>query len=233
MCKLKIIFPILVLLFFSQTLFSQSENFGTWTTIGIEKKINKWNLNAETELRTIYYVRLIERWSLGVSASYNINKPLKAGLGYDLMNKLDTKYLNYQIRNRMNGFVSAKLKLNDISFTLRERIELTTKDDSKRIRSNGSIDTYEMNPEWSWRNRLQMSYNIPNFRITPSISAESFFQLNNPAGNTFDNFRYILSFEYKYKKRNQFELYFVYNSDLDSDDSYGKEILGLSYKYSL
>jgi len=97
-----------LLLIITQSLFSQAENFGTWTTIGIEKKVNKWDFGAETELRTVYYVRLIERWSLGVSADYNINKPIKVGVGYDLMSKLDTKYLNYQMRNRMNVFVSGR-----------------------------------------------------------------------------------------------------------------------------
>ncbi|HRZ98768.1 MAG TPA: DUF2490 domain-containing protein [Paludibacter sp.] len=221
-----------LLLIITQSLFSQAENFGTWTTIGIEKKVNKWDFGAETELRTVYYVRLIERWSLGVSADYNINKPIKVGVGYDLMSKLDTKYLNYQMRNRMNVFVSGKLKFNDLSFTLRERVQVTTKDESKRI-EDGIIDTYKVNPEWSWRNRLQMSYNIPNFKITPSVSVETFYQLNNPDGNTFDNLRYILSFGYKHKKNNLFELYGVLNTVLDSDDALGKYILGLSYKYSL
>ncbi len=226
------IFTTFFLLITSQILFSQAENFGTWTTLSIEKKINKWDLSTETELRTVYYIRLIERWSLGVSADYNLIKPIKIGIGYDLMSKLDTKYLNYQLRNRVNGFVSGKFKISDFSFTLRERVQVTTKDESGRIKDDETIDTYNINPEWSWRNRLQMSYNIPDFKITPSISAESFYQLNNPDGNSFDNLRIILSFAYKYKKHNLFELYGVHNTEFDSDDALGKYVLGMSYKYS-
>ncbi len=218
--------------------FSQAYNFGTWTNFGIEKKITKkWNAEVETELRTIggnslYFVRLIERWNLGLATSYDINKNLKLGVGYDFMNKLDTKYLNYQFRNRFNFAGTGKLKISDFTFTLRERIQTTFKDDSKRIKNNGTIDTYKMNPEWSWRNRLKISYNIPNFKINPSVSAETFYQLNNPDGNILENIRYILSFDYKYKKHNLFEFYGVYNSSLESDDAYGKYVLGVSYKYS-
>ncbi len=218
--------------------FSQTSNFGTWSSIGIEKKITKkWNVETETELRTIggnnlYFVRLIERWNIGVTTNYDFNKNISLGVGYDFMNKLDTKYKNYQFRNRFNFAGTGKLKFYDFTFSLRERIQTTFKDDSKRLYSDGTIDTYKMNPEWSWRNRLKISYNIPNFKINPSISAETFYQLNNPDGNRFENIRYILSFDYKYKKRNLFEFYGVYNSELISEDSFGRYVLGVGYKYS-
>lgn len=218
--------------------FSQSENYGTWTTISIEKKMSKkWDIDAETELRTIggndvYFVRLIERWSLGVGTSYDINKFLKLGTGYDLMNKIDTKYSNYQFRHRFKVDATGRLKINDFTFTLRERVQTTIKDDSQRIRENGTIDTYNMNPEWSWRNRLQINYNIPNFKINPSASVETFYQLNNPDGNRFENIRYTLSLNYKYKKRNEFELSGVYNTELESEDAYGRYVLSFGYKYS-
>ncbi len=227
----------------TETLFAQTENFGTWSTIGIEKKINKWDLSAETELRTIYNVRLIDRWSLGVSADYNILKLFKIGLGYQIINSLDYKEDNngnmingyytkyYFIRNRYNLSATGKIKWNDFSFSLRERVQVTQKEN--RIKTEDSlIDEYKINPEWSWRNKFQMSYNIPNFKITPSFSVETFYQLNNPDGNTFDNLRYILSLGYKHKKNNLFELYGVLNTELNSDDALGKYILGLSYKYS-
>lgn len=228
------LFAVLIsLLTLCPTLMSQNESYGTWTSIGIEKEYKKWDFGAETELRTIYYARLIERWSLGVNADYSLFKQLKVGIGYQFMNKLDQKYLNYSIRNRFNFGATGKLKLNDFSLTLRERVQMTQKDDSKRIQDDGTIDTYSVNPEWSWRNRLAMSYNIPNFKITPSFSVESFYQLNNPDGNSFDNLRYVLSFDYKLNKHNNIEIYGVINSALESDDATGKYILGVSYKHTL
>ena len=215
------------------TIFAQRENFGSWTSIAVDKKLNKFEIGAETEFRTIYAFRLLDRWSLGVNADYDLSKTFKLGAGYQLMNKLDKKYLNYQIRNRFNISGTGKLKFKDLSISLRERIQTTTKNESNRLRENGTIDTYKMNPEWSWRNRLTLSYNIPNFKITPSLSAESFYQLNNPDGNRFDNMRYQLAFDYKFDKRNQIEVFGVINSELDSEDASGKYILGVAYKYSL
>lgn len=218
--------------------------YGSWTTISLEKELSKkWELGAEAELRTIYYARLMERMSLGLSADYTILKGWKVGAGYQIMNKLDTKYLNYQVRNRFNLSTSGRLKFNDLTISLRERIQLTTKDDSKRIRDDQTIDTYKINPEWKWRNRVQISYNIPNFKITPTFSVESNFQLNNPDGNHFDKMRYILSLGYKIKKVHQIEVFGVLNDEFESDDAgaiisssdddvYGKYNLGVGYKYS-
>ena len=219
--------------FISQSLFSQIESFGTWSSVDIEKSFKKLDVGLETELRTIYTLQLIERWSLGLSADYDISKKIKVGLGYQFMNKLDKKYLNYQFRNRLNVSTTGKLELNDFTLSLKEKIQVTLKDESKRLKDDGSIDTYSVNSEWSWRNRFEVSYNIPKCKITPSLSVESFYQLNNSDGNSFDNIRTKLAFDYKINKRNSVELFAVLNSALDSEDASGKYIAGISYSISL
>lgn len=219
--------------FFTIQAMAQNEQYGTWLSIGGEKKINKWELSAETELRTIYYLRLVDRWSIGVSADYDLLKQLKLSLGYQLMNSLDydKDYVkSYFIRNRVNASATGKLKWGDFSFSLRERLQFTVKED--RLQTDGTYDDYKINPAWVWRNRLLVEYNIPKCKITPSLSAETFYDLNNPDGNAVENVRYMLSFDYKLNKKNHVELYGVVNSELNSDDSEGKYILGLSYKHS-
>jgi hypothetical protein len=215
-----------------QLLRAQSDSYGTWTSIGIEKKMHKWNFGVETELRTINYMNRISRGSITLSSDYSILKQLKVGIGYQLMNNWDEKYLNYQIRNRFNVSSTGKLKWNNFSFALREKLQVTFKDESKRIKSNGYIDTYKINPEWIWRNRIQIAYNIPHCRITPAFSVESFYQLNNPEGNRFDNMRYTLLFDYKINKKNSVNIYGLINNKLNSDETTGKHILGVGYVFS-
>lgn len=221
-----------IILWFSIQLQAQSNRYGTWTSIAVEKKSHKWNFGAETELRTINYLNRIDRWSLGISADYSILKQLKIGVGYQLMNSWDEKYIDYQIRSRFNVSTTGKLKWNNFSFSLREKLQVTLKDESDRIKSNGTIDTYKMNPEWTWRNRMLMSYNISHCALTPSFSVETFYELNNPDGNTFDNVRYTLSLDYKINKRNSINVYGLINSKLNSDDANGKYILGVGYTHS-
>ncbi|MBN2765623.1 MAG: DUF2490 domain-containing protein [Paludibacteraceae bacterium] len=255
----KNILTLLLVLFSPAFLFAQTET-GMWTTISLEKELSKkWELGAEAEFRTVggndvRFVRLLERTSLGLSADYTILKGWKIGAGYQIMNKLDTKYLNYQWRNRFNVSTTGRVKYKDFTFSLRERIQFTTKDESKRIErddagnvkylSDGSvnIDHYKINPELKWRNRLQVSYNIPRCKMTPTFSVESNFQLNNPDGNHFDKFRYVMTLGYKVKKIHLIELFGVLNDEYDpedasaigdlEDDVYGKYNVGVGYKFS-
>lgn len=230
-----IFFIILLLLITSVTATVQAQKeFGTWTNISVDKKLDKkWTIVAETELRTIYNVQLISRWSLGVEAEYKIIKPLELNFGYEFMNTLDEKYKNYQFRNRFKTDLTGKKKWRDFSFSLSEGLQFTTKNDSKRIQSDGIIDTYKINPALMWKNNFEVEYNIPKCKITPEFDFKTYYSLNNPDGNAFDKIRYTLSFQYKLNKHNNISLFGVYNEELGSDeaDYSGKYNLGVKYTH--
>ncbi|MGC3979411.1 MAG: DUF2490 domain-containing protein [Paludibacteraceae bacterium] len=227
-----------ILLFFLPlmclTLIAQSQ-YGTWTSFAIDKKVHKWNFQAETELRTIYYARLINRWSLGIDAEYKIVKPIGVVFGYQFMNVLDQKYLNYQFRNRFTADIFGKQKWGNFSFSLTEGLQLTTKNDNKRIKKDLTIDTYKVNNAWMWKNGIEVEYNIPKCKITPEFDFKSYYTLNEPDGNVFDKLRYTLSLKYKLNKHNFINVFGVYNHELGEDDAdySGKYILGVKYTIHL
>jgi hypothetical protein len=211
---------------------AQSE-YGTFTSIGVDKKIGKWKLEAETELRTIDYLNLINRWSIELNAGYKIAKPFTVNFGYQLMNVLDQKYMNYQWRNRLKLEAEGKKKWGDFSFSLSEGLQLTTKDDNKRIRDDGSIDTYAINPAWVWKNSFEVEYDIPKSKLSPGYEFQTYYELNNPDGNDFDKIRNTLFLKYKINKNNAFKIFGSINSELGTDEAEysGKYILGLKYNY--
>ncbi len=225
---------ILVLLFFAIVgkMNAQSE-FGTYTSIGVDKKIGKWELEAETEVRTIENLNLINRWSIGLNADYKIIKPLSVNLGYQLMNVLDQKYLNYQWRHRFKLEAEGKKKWGDFSFSLSEGLQLTTKDDNKRIKDDGSIDTYAISPAWIWKNSFEVEYDIPKSKFSPGYEFQTYYELNNPDGNDFDKIRNSLFLKYKINKNNSLKIFGLINSELGTDEAEysGKYILGLKYNY--
>ena len=230
--------PILIILFLLILLPGKAHaqgEYGTWTSIAVDKDFGKkWTIGAETELRTIYYLRLISRWSIGIDAEYKIIKPLEIGLSYKLMNTLDQKYLNYQLRNRVNANLTGKQKWGNFDFALSEGLQVTTKDDSKRLDEFNNIDTYKINPAWMWKNSLRIQYDIPKSKFTPGFEFETYHELNNPDGNQFDKLRYSLFVKYKYRKQHTFKLGGVYNQELGTDvaDYSGKYILDLKYSYT-
>lgn len=221
---LLLLFPIIVK--------AQESDLNYWTTVDIKKDLNKWEVAGELELRGIGFFEKTQRASLQVEADYKILKGVEVGASYMVMRFYDDKYDDYQTRNRYSLLLSGKKKFGRISISLREKLELTTKDESDRLKDNEEIDTYRINPELLWRNRLRIGYNLPGIPLEPTIGAETFFQLNNPDGNELEKIRYTISLEYKLSKQHQLELFSHLNQEFieDESDSY---VIGLGYTFNL
>jgi len=224
---------ILLFLTYLLSMHAQStQDFGVWTNLGVEKKFGRWELSSEAELRTMNNTSEINRISWSLGGQYSLLKRIKVGAGYEFIYFNDTKYSDYQPRNRFILFTQGAQKWGNFTFSLRERFQVTTKDESDRIKSSGNIVTYKINPEWTWRNRLKVDYNIPHSHITPAVSVESFYQLNNPDGNQFDNLRYTFSLDYKLTKKHTFELYWLVNDEINVSSPERQFVLGAGYTYS-
>jgi hypothetical protein len=230
--KSKICVFLLFFLLLNELLTAQTKDFGVWTTAGAEKNLGKWSFGTETELRTKTSGDGINRWSLKLETAYKIAKPVKFGIGYQFIYFHDIEYSDYQPRQRYFLFLQAKQEFGDFTITLKEQSQRTIKDERDRIKENGEYDTYKINPEWCWRNRIKVAYNTPGFPINPSFSFETFYQLNNPDGNTFDNLRYTLSLEYKLKKHHIFELYGLINKEINVSNPAINYVAGLGYTYT-
>lgn len=213
--------------------FAQAENYGTRLSAGVEKKLDHLTLSAEGELRTMYYVRLISRGSLQLTADYQVAKPLSFGAGYEFMNFLDTKYKDYQLRHRLFFYAGGKCKWNRFTISLREKIQFTTKDESDRIKPNGKTDTYAINPEWLSRTRLKISYDINNSPLTPFLAFEAGYQLNNPEGNKVENIKVMLGTNFKLNKKHSFEFYVLGNKDVNvnADEEQSRFAFGVAYTF--
>lgn len=210
-----------------------TDDFGIWANVEVEKKINKrWSADGELELRLSENASEIKRLSAKAGITYTIIKGVKAGVAYQFMHFHDLEYEDFQFRHRAIGYVQGRKKWGDFTLSLRERVQMTTKDDSDRIKSSGKIDTYKMNPEWSWRNRLKIAYDIPKCRLTPAASFETFYQLNNPDGNKFDGLRSIVSVTYKINKRHSIEFSGIYDKEINVNNPENRWVLGAGYAFS-
>lgn len=228
--KYRLLLPSL--LFFYTGLNAQTKDFGVWTTVDLRKDVGKWDLGLSVELRTNDNSSQIHRWSYQLKASYKIIKSVEAGVGYKFICFHDVEYSDYQPRQRYMSFVTGKYKLGDFKFSLREKVQRTIKDEGDRVKETGNYDNYKINPEWTWRNRLKVDYNIPKFPINPAFSVETFYQLNNPDGDRFEDIRYTLQFKYKLTKHHKFRVYELIDKEINIDDPVTTYVTGFTYVYS-
>lgn len=210
---------------------AQNTDSEIWTSVSFKKDWKSWDFSAETEWRTENLFGLTKRLSLQLEAERTLLKPVKAGASYQFMNFYDEKYSDYQLRHRVAVFAEGKQKYGNFTFALREQLQLTTKDDSERIKSEGETDTYAIDPDVLWRNRVKIKYDIDGCRITPSLVFESYFQLNNPEKYAFEKLRYTLALDYKINKHQNFSISGSYNNEINTNEPDNTYILGVGYTF--
>jgi hypothetical protein len=211
---------------------SAQEGFELWTSLGMKGNWKHIDYTSVLEIRNKDFAGQLKRASLQLEASYAIVKPLKIGASYQFINYYDADYDDYQLRQRFSVFASGRSKMGNLSFNLREQLQYTTKDDSDRLKSDGTIDNYAISPEWLWRSKLKAIYNIPHFPVNPALSAETFFQLNNPEGNAFSKIRYTLSFDYHLSRHHQIELSGLINRKINQSAPVSARVIGIGYTYT-
>ena len=245
--KSKVLY-LLALLMLPLASAAQSDDFGVWTSVGAEKKINKKvSVGLEAELRTRDDVSELDRWSVGLDGQYKITKWLKVSAGYSLLNdnnrKITYKETNgrpnklaeyWGVRHRFNVSLTGSRKFGNLQVSLRERWQYTYRP-SKTIDQRWDFDdeefdnkpkTYNARGKNVLRSRLQMSHDIPNCHLEPYVSAEAFNAWS------VEKMRYTAGADWKISKKHAVGIYYLYQSVHDDDDNEpNRHVLGVEYKF--
>lgn len=242
-------FCLLALMMLPLASFAQGDDFGVWTSVEAEKKINKKiSVGLEAELRTRDDVSELDRWSVGVGGQYKLTKWLKVGAGYSFLNdnnrKITYKQTNnmpnklaeyWGVRHRFNVSLTGSHKFGNLQVSLRERWQYTYRP-SKTIDQRWDYDdeefdnkpkTYKGKGKNVLRSKLQLSYDIPHSHFEPYLSAETF---NSWA---IAKTRYAAGVDWKITKKHGVGLYYLYQSvhDDDDDNEPNRHVVGVEYKF--
>ena len=246
--------PLLVLSF--SPVRAQSDDFGVWTEANVEKKIsNRLSLDGGLELRTRDDgFGELDRWSVGVGASYKLTDWLKASVGYSLLddhnhkvNSSGKKYSDFWgLRHRVNVSLTASQQFGRLGISLRERWQYTYRpektvdrywnytdeDDDvyygEPVLKRGSTQqhVYSGKAKNKWRNRLQLKYKLTK-QWRPFVSAESTI-----GGSGLDKMRYAVGTGWRITKQHVLDLQYLYqHSYKDDDDEGNRHVLGIGYTY--
>ena len=125
---------LVALLMTATTAKAQSDDFGIWGEVNVEKKISsRWSAGTGVEFRSRDNASEADRWSFGADISYKITDWLKASAGYSLLNDNNykvndsgKKYAKYWgVRHRFNVSLTASQSFGNLSVSLRERWQYT------------------------------------------------------------------------------------------------------------
>lgn len=225
---------------------AQSDDFGMWGELNIEKKLSdKWSLGGGLEYRSRDNVKTTDRFSVGIDASYKITDWLKASAGYSLLddhrykeNEKGTKYADYWgLRHRFNVSLTASHSFGKLNVSLRERWQYTYRPEKTVQRYYTSASSHEAGEEADehtysgkgknvWRNRLQLKYKL-NTTWRPYANAEMY------VANGIDKMRYAAGTEIRLNKNHSFDVKYMYQHPYGDDSESNRHIIAIGYTLKL
>ena len=233
--------------FMSLTATAQSEG-GLVASLEAEKKLGKeLSVEAEAELRTRNDFKTMDRWSIGLGASYKFNKWMKADAGYALLNtnfhedislKSNGNYNNWRpsywgIRHRVYASVAGTYKFsNNLRISLRERWQYTYRPEKTVARWDFDNSYWEDKARTGkgknqLRSRLQIEYDKKKAPLTPYASVEFYNSM------AIEKIRYTAGTDINVKKNHTFNIFYRYQNMKNVEDGdYEPDMhyLGVGYK---
>ena len=179
---------IFLLLFCSLSAFTQENDFQTWHSVSLNKKIiKKTNLTVKIGLRLRENSSLYAKQFTDVKIKRKYSKHISYAVGYRYINRWDIA-LNISNQNRFYADVYYKNKLSKrFSYAVRNRWQ-----------TQGYLYGYKM----TLRQKFALDYNIRKTKLAPSIATEYFLNLEDG----INKLRSTIALGYPLAKKLDFEL---------------------------
>ena len=179
---------IFLLLFCSLSAFAQENDFQSWYSVYLNKKIiKKTNLAVKTGLRLRENSSLYAKQFTDVKIKRKYNKRISYAVGYRYINKWNIA-MDISNQNRFYADINYKNKLSKrFSYAVRNRWQ-----------TSGDLYGYKM----TLRQKFALEYNIRKTKLSPSIAAEYFLTLEDG----INKLRSTIALGYPLNKKLDFEL---------------------------
>jgi len=203
---------IFLLLISSCFVFSQdmSQDFGTWTKIKSDFKINKkTSFTNKTELRTLDNSSQISQFYTQFSFNKKLNKKLSTSFAMRL--RLLNKEYSYLLANRFHNDLTFRHKISDLSLYFRLRTQIN-------FNLNNSNEFYE-------RTRLKLKYKI-NKKIAFYTYQELYFLLSPSERYFYDKTRFGIGIQYELNKETDLEIKYLKINDINVENPSSLNVLG-------
>jgi hypothetical protein len=228
MKKTNLLLIVLIVLggLISKNIQAQENDYGTWLTFDVSKKLSKkFNLEFEEEVRVFKQFSEINRFGTSIGVSYSFNKNLKGETGYTWIYHHDVNDSFWDNRHRYYMQLTGKVEIKRWALSLKEKFQSTYIDKD--------IKGFDYSPENYLRSRLQLAWDVKNSPLVPYASAEMHYQLNNPDGNKIDNMRYTLGLEFPLIKKLDMDSFLKLDQEMNVKKPVTLYIIGINLKLNL
>lgn len=203
----------------------RAQTYETGGLVGAEyemKILKGWHWSAETQLRFDHNFTHYDRWKVGVGTDYTfLKKHVKVGVYYGLLNYQSDEGV-FDWRHRVTGTLTLAHKFTNWRLSYRAAFQWTFRDERR--------GSYRFNPKTYMRNRLTVTYSIPDKPVKFYASEEFWWRLYHPGKNIIDNLRTTVGVQYNINKHHTLDFYLRSNNEVQVSNP--EHILYLGVKYS-
>ena len=203
-----------------------AQTFETGGLVGAEyemKILKGWHWSAETQLRFDQHFTHYDRWKVGVGTDYTfLKKHVKIGAYYSLLNYQSDEGV-FDWRHRVTGTLTVSHKFSNWRLAYRAAFQWTFRDERR--------GSYRFNPKSYMRNRLTVTYSIPNKPVKIYASEEFWWRLYHPGKNIIANLRTTVGVQYSINKRHTLDFYLRSNNEVQVSNPEHKLYLGIKYSF--
>lgn len=204
----------------------RSTDFGAIASAEMSVGLNHGlDLSVEEELRFENNCAQLDRWLNSVGVDYGFcHGRMKAGLALDYIRRYNDDCY-FENRGRIVGHITYSETVQRFKFSLRTKFATTFMDEQ--------TGEHRVNPKMYWRNRFQVSYQMPNSRFKYALSAEMFWLVNDPKNSIVDNIRTTASVDYRLARRHSISAFARMENEIQVKNPVDIFYFGLSYKLKL
>ena len=206
-----ILFTLIPTIYLSQ---GNYQDFGTWTKINSDFKINKkTSFTNKIELRTFDNSRQINQIYSQFSFQRKLNKKLQTSFAWRL--RFDNEEYSYNTSNRFHNDITYQKKYSDFKIYL-------------RLRSQFHIYPIKLN-ELFERTRIKVQYKI-NKKIKIYLYNEQYFLMNRNVTNKHKKNRFGTGIKYELNKKTNLELKYLKIVDINVESPISFNIVGFKIR---
>ncbi len=147
---------------------------------------------------------------------------IKLGASYAFIYRYNSKHY-YEDQHRLNLNLNLTKKLGNWSIGYRLRLQTTFR--------NETIGDYKYNPQLYLRNRIGVSYTIPDKPWKFSLTEECFQRLNHPSKKIIDEFRTVATATYQIDRHNSISLQLKAATEIQVKNPDRFFALGFAYEF--
>lgn len=194
-------------------LMSQTFDAGAITSVAVSKDLGRYSsIKAEEELRFNQNITSFNRSKTTLGLNYSLYRDiLMAEVDYNFiyLNGID----NYEFRHRCSVGLSTQTDIDRFNLGFKSRVQTTWRDENR--------GSYNFNPKYVWRNKIELNYDIFGSPLKPYISEELFCPLNGAKGFYLNGLRTTAGLKYRLTKHNSVEVQLMYDQEIQQANPQG------------